>query len=225
MTSVSAMYDDNQSPDRAEAAVESDNWLPQFGLRSLLGMVALMAVLFAVAAAFGYRWGIVLGWFVALGAVHVAANAWGARRRRAELFSAAACSDDPQRHSAQVHSSAQVHESAQVHGTPMRGTTPTLAQGDAAAGGESIMRRDNRQGSRAGGVAVVVAMVAGVLAAILLSVLCGDECGASGIALGGASSAVIGGLAAFAATSFFDCATRAWSEAISADSPRGEDNA
>jgi hypothetical protein len=113
-----------------------------------------------------------------------------------------------------------MRRTVQVHGA-----TPTISRVDATAGGESIMRRDNRQGSLAGGVAVVVAMVAGALAAALLAVLYGDRCGVGGVILGGVSAGVIGGLAAFAATAFFECATRAWSEAISADSPRGEDNA
>lgn len=80
MPAVSAMYDD-QSPDRADAEAGSVGWVPQFGLRGLLGFVALMAVWFAVTRVYGYAWGIVLGWFALLVFVHVAANVWGARRR------------------------------------------------------------------------------------------------------------------------------------------------
>ncbi|MEZ6073345.1 MAG: hypothetical protein R3C10_24495 [Pirellulales bacterium] len=66
----------------------------------------------------------------------------------------------------------------------------------------------------------MVALASGVAVAVVLAIVSGDKAGASGVILGSVSAAVIGGIASFAVTSFFECAARAWADAVSADSPR-----
>jgi hypothetical protein len=57
---------------------ESRRW-PQYSLRTLLLGMAVMSVIMGLGAAFGLRWSVIAGWFAAMIAIHMAANAWGTR--------------------------------------------------------------------------------------------------------------------------------------------------
>jgi hypothetical protein len=168
---------------------------PQFSLRTLLVAVAVCGVVVAVMGKLGPMWSVALGWFLFLGVVHVCGNFWGHRLR--DHHQHLDPEDKPPdyatpRHGPQINAA----PSTRLRSTAELGRTMIFAS---AAG----------------------ALLAGAAVTLGLALLAGDGAGYTGVAVGGCSAAVIGGLVGYLASSFLAVFLAAWGQA-SRDIPSAE---
>ena len=161
---------------------------PQFSLRTLLFAVAVCGAVAAIMGKLGPMWSVALGWFLFLAAVHVCGNFWG--------------------HELRSHHRRLLPDD----GPPIYAATREQAQSRAAP---STHLRSTAQLGRM----MIVASAAGaVLAGTIVTVglsLAGPTAGYAGVAVGGCSAAVIGGLVGFLASSFLAVFLAAWGQATS----------
>jgi hypothetical protein len=165
----------------------------QFSLRTLFLWTSALSVLFAIMAAVGARWSVLIGWFVLLIAAHVAANAWGSRaaRRRRALGPNGDSSDSPLPAVSQQPTFAPTTRLGSVGG-PGRGMVVVTVTGALA-------------GLAIGGFLLWPSRP--------LPILIGGFC------IGALSAAAVGGFVGYLASSFLDIALRAWAEAAQAGAP------
>ncbi|MEX0711406.1 MAG: hypothetical protein WD278_03600 [Pirellulales bacterium] len=167
----------------------------QFGLRALFAGVAGLCALFALMDVVGFPWSVVLAWFALLGFAHVAANAWGTKAARRTP------SDRPDQPG------------------PGRGGPGSTATERALVQSVIQLRENKRPGRSMVAATVAAALVGGSLGTLLLVASALQRAGIAGVAIGGVSSAVVGGLFGFLASSFVEVAAGAWHEAAAADRP------
>ena len=168
---------------------ESDRRPLQFGLRAMFAAVACLAVLFSVMGMIGPIWSTILVWFLLLALAHVIANCWGSRGWRTTAAEEAGKADGPPSLLAK-------------HGSrPAADAPPTL------------LRESTRLGWKMPVATVAGAIAAGALGTVFLAWLGIGRVGLAGIAVGGFSSAVVGGLFGFLASSFVEVAGGAWQQA------------
>jgi hypothetical protein len=175
--------------------------LLQFGLRQLLSFTAGMSVFFAVVAASGTGWRIVLLSIAALVAAHVAGTCLGTRLRDT--------SSDVQRWKALRSPGA--HDDPVATPPPIRLADLGIPTGTALALHESAPRRSHW--ALAAG-----ALTGSCLGAGGISVALGNQVSWAGYAVGAISCGVIGAWAALLAASFVSIGRRAWKQA-STDRP------
>jgi hypothetical protein len=162
----------------------------QFGLRALFASVAGLCGLFALMDVVGFPWSVVLAWFALLGFAHVAANAWGTKAAR-----------------------------RRPSDRPGRGGPGCVATERALVQSVIQLRGNKRPGRSMVAATVAAALVGGSLGTLLLVASALQRAGIAGVAIGGVSSAVVGGLFGFLASSFVEVAAGAWQEAAAADRP------
>jgi hypothetical protein len=161
----------------------------QFGLRTLFYATAFFGALFAVMSVVGAVWSTILVWFLILALGHVIGNAWGSQRWRR-------------------HDPAEVERDL--------GAEPGLVCGSAPpAAPATRLRESTRLGWRMAAATIAGAVLAGGLGAGSLACLGSEKVGSIAIVVGAVSSAVLGGLFGFLASSFLEVAGLAWREAAS----------
>lgn len=153
--------------------------------------MACLSVLFTVMSLVGPMWSTILVWFLVLAVAHIAGNCWGSRG-----WAAAESKFDEE---AESFVSAR-HET--------RGPLPDMSA--------TQLREATKLGRTMPLVAAGGAMLGGATGISFLLWLGFEQVGYAGIAVGGASAAVVGGLAGFMASSFVSVARGAWQEAVEA---------
>lgn len=160
---------------------------PQFSLRTLLFAVAVCGILSLVMGKLGPVWSVVLAWFLFLGAVHVCGNFWGGQLRH---------------HSQRL----DPDDGPPVYAALRDGPRPQAAP-------STRLRATAQLGQIRIIASTAGAMLAGTGATLGLSLLAWDEAGYSGVAVGGCSAAILGGLVGFLASSFLAVFLGAWGQA------------
>jgi hypothetical protein len=183
----SALAADPVSLRTPRSALPAPSAPPQFSLRSLLLWIAGLSVLFAVMAAVGARWSVLVAWFALLAAAHVAANSWGSRvgRRRGHFGP----SDDPSDHPLRAV-------------TPRPTFAPTSRLRERVGLGRGMWIATSlgaALGAAAGGFLLWPARVSPMIVV--------------GYFIGVLSAAAIGAFLGFLGSSFLDVALKAWAEA------------
>jgi hypothetical protein len=171
---------------------------PQFGLRTLLLAITALSVVFAVFAAVGPMWSAMLALAFSLIGLHVVGNALGTRLRE----------EAPHR----------INLETPVDAEPL----PPLQ----LAGEIPAARRLQEHASidfRCWIAAAFGAVLGASLGGICVAWMVGQRLTLSGLLVGIASSAVLGGLFCFMASSLFLVARTAWREALESldDAPPG----
>ncbi|HUY89005.1 MAG TPA: hypothetical protein VMV10_09745 [Pirellulales bacterium] len=162
----------------------------QYGLRALFLTMACLSALFATMGIVGPMWSTILVWFLVLALAHVIANRWGSEGWNFDDASPPETPDETDRAPLQAAPSPPVDVPAtQLRETTKLGWTMSIA----AAGG---------------------ALLGGAVGTGFLFWLGIERVGYAGIAVGGASAAVVGGLLGFLASSFISVAGSAWQEAV-----------
>lgn len=160
----------------------------QFGLRALLGAVAVLSGLFAVIGAVGSVRSTVIVWFALLVIAHVGANAWGTKVGRKGRVNAAPRLD--------ISADSKLPSASR----------PSCA-------GSSRLREKTRLGRTMFITTAAGAGLAGLSGTVSLSVAARGTVGWAGIFVGGVSSAVIGAFLGFLTSSFIAVSSRALREA------------
>ncbi len=155
----------------------------QFSTRTLLSVVTACAVLLLVFQTVGPMWSMLIVWFLILGAAHVVANAFGSH---------------------------QIADSARR--TAAENATTSRRPGEVVRCAPATQLRDRRGFGRALIAIVAVSAVLGWLLGTA-GLLFLTPANLAGIALGGASAAILGGFLGFVAGSFVMVATRSFREA------------
>jgi hypothetical protein len=161
---------------------------PQFRLRTLLLVVAAFSVLFTVVQAVGLFSSLMLLMLLGLIAAHVIGNALGTRLRdeASRLAQAGGDAADP---------------------PPPTGELPMKLPASQLTERRQLPRR-------LFGIATLGAVLGGVSGGALITAVTWQDITVAGIALGVCSSAVLGGLAGFLASSFYTVARAALREAL-----------
>lgn len=165
---------------------------PQFRLRTLLLIVTLLACLAAGMASLGPAGAAVLAWVALLIAAHVFGNAWGTRARQAS---------DRQR--AMETATGRAAEPA---------TAPASAVPRPAVGSTRLGAR-HRLGWPMPVLTAVGAVTLGAAGSVALALTPHEKMSWLAVAVGGVSSAVVGGFLGYLCGSFLATSTRAWNEA------------
>ncbi len=161
---------------------------PQFGLRTLLLGVTLLSVAFAVSVAVGAAQSMMLLLLASLIGLHIVGNALGTRLRdRRECEDRALKSGDA--------------------GRPEFGVAPTIAPARRLQENTAIRRPWLVAGA-------VCATISGTVGGLAIAALVGEKLTIPGLALGIASSAVLGGFFGFMACSLWSVARTALREAL-----------
>lgn len=163
---------------------------PQFSLRALFAVVAVISGIFASAQLIGSVGAVVLAWFLLLAAAHVSANRWGSRVARQAKIRAA---DVPAASSPQ----------APAHAVRQSACTPTTRLGARVPLGRSMLV-----------VAVLGAVAGGAAGGMLLSQVNLGNLALLGMLVGTLSSCVVGGFGGFLASTFINVGLRALAEAL-----------
>lgn len=158
----------------------------QFGLRTLFVATACFSALFAVMSFIGAVWSTILVWFLLLVLLHVVGNAWGSHRWRRDGQDASEMTEE---------------------GPPWRSGPPAEAPA-------TRLRESTRLGWTMLAVTISGALLGGGLGAGSLACLGSAKIGYVAIAVGGISSAILGGFFGFLASSFVEVAGQAWREAV-----------
>jgi hypothetical protein len=171
---------------------------PQFGLRTLLLTVTALSILFAVFAAVGPMWSAMLAMVFSLVGLHVAGNALGTRLR-----------DDAPR----------LVEIDKPVGTEDPAPLQMAPEFPAATRLQEHASIDYHCWIAAAAGALLGASIGGICVAGLV----GERLTLPGLLLGITSSAMLGGLFCFLASSLFLVARTAWQEALQSldDAPPG----
>ena len=166
----------------------------QFGLRGLFVAMACLSALFATMGVVGPMWSTILVWFLVLALAHATANRWGSQGWN--LGDAAP--------------PAELNDGATLRAAPTPpDDVPATQLGEAAKLGWTM--------SIAAGGAALLGGAVGTAFLVCLGI---DRIGYAGIAVGGASAAVVGGFLGFLASSFVSVARGAWQEAVAGASGR-----
>jgi fatty acid desaturase len=185
----------NSQPNEPEARAPDDRRLPssfvpipQFRLRTLLLLMAVCGALFALVQAIGMLMSLVLLVAIGLVAAHVIGNALGTRLRgeAARRSSMDEATEEP---------------------PPVSGTVPMRPIA-------SKLTEHRRLPRRLLAIAGIWAVMGGIVGGGLITAFAWQDITVAGVALGIGSSAVLGGLAGFLASSFFTVARAAWREAL-----------
>jgi hypothetical protein len=164
---------------------------PQFSLRALLGLVAVVAMMCAVITTLDPLWAIVIGWFVILVIGHVLGNSWSTRVGRG--------SGPPE----------QLAERPSDAGPPVFAPTSRL--------------RHHVILGRAMFVSAALSAIVGCVLGTLFVLNRPETPSWTGLLIGSASSAVLGGLLGFLVSSFLSVGLCALHEACGGR--RGKPNA
>jgi MFS family permease len=170
---------------------------PRFSLRTLLLVVTLLSILFAVMSALDQIYSVILVWALLLVAAHVAANAWGTRQRR--LDEAAGPADGAAAHLVQRTGAATIHAAL----------APATRLGER-------MRIDRYMIA----VTCLGACAGGIAGGMILERQYWQTASLAAIVFGACSSAVLGGFFGFLVSSFLRVALKALHEATR--EPSGE---
>lgn len=154
--------------------------------------MACLSVLFTIMSLVGPMWSTILVWFLVLATAHVVGNCWGSRGWTAD--------ERPTR------------EGAELADAPhMAGAAAPPPQAPA-----NRLREAAKLGWLMPLAAASGALLAGAIGVAFLLWLGFEQVGYAGLAVGGVSAAVVGGLAGFLASSFVAVARGAWQEAVEA---------
>lgn len=167
---------------------------PRFSLRTMLVVVALLSMLFALMSVLETVYSVILIWSLLLVAAHVAANAWGTRQRRLNEATGLATDPAPQRAGTEI-----IH-AALAPATRLR----------ERMGIDRYMIAVTCLGAAAGGIA----------GGMILERQYWQTAGLAAILFGAGSSAVLGGFFGFLVSSFLRVTLKALHEAT--QEPRSE---
>ena len=159
----------------------------QFGLRAMFLAMACLSALFATISVVGPMWSTILVWFLVLAAAHVVGNRWGS----------------------QGWTIGAADEEAELDGRPLAAATIPPAETPATR-----LREATKLGRLMPLAASGGATAGGSIGVAFLVWLGFEQVGYAGIAVGGASAAVVGALLGFLASSFVSVARGAWQEAV-----------
>ena len=166
--------------------------VPRFRLRTLLLGIAVLSVLFTLAARLGAVWSVALGWTALLVAAHVLGNAWGTRTTRQMPTLARPATD---------------------------GESPAATDTPIAFAPATRLHRSSRLGWRTILLTVLGAVAGGAVATVGLIALYAERQAYAGIALGIVCSAALGGFFGFLAASSIGMTLHAMSESAKYDRP------
>lgn len=161
----------------------------QFSLRTLMLGMALLSVLFAGISAIGPGWSILIGWCVALIAVHIAGNAWGTRNKA---------------RTAEPHPDDAI--SLRPRTAPAAAFAPTTRLSDNTGPGMWMLT-----------LACLGAAAGGAVGSYLLWKPHSVPTFYVGYVVGVASASIVGGFLGYLTGSFLEIALKAWREAARHD--------
>lgn len=172
---------------------------PQFRLRTMLIVVALLCVLLTVMVAMGMFWAMGLLLFLMLIAAHVVGNSLGTQLRD---------------HGSRIAVGTQTPEEMASSGLRNR---PAASPWQAPQAGRMQEKRPTSW--LLIGLSAVGAVVSGILGGLLISSLYWEKIGLGAIMIAALASGIMGGMAVFLTGSFIDMVQRVWREATTETQP------